>query len=84
MYTWRIASRPREPSQIDGEMGGTEPGLCDMPVGGRRELSSPVMRPSVSEDFLSSIPGTGSSDSRRESGQKRKSRLEKRIPDYFF
>ncbi|KAF8275111.1 hypothetical protein EI94DRAFT_1712389 [Lactarius quietus] len=81
LYTWRTASRPREPSQVDGEMGGAEPGLHDIvPV--PRELSLPEMRHSVSGDLLSSIAGTSSSDSRR--GSARKSRLEKPLPDHFF
>jgi len=84
LYTWRTASRPREPSQIDGEMGSAEPGLSDIPADGPGELSSPGMRRSLSEDFLSSIAGTGSGDSRRGSKQKRKSRLEKRLPEYLF
>ncbi|KAI9466150.1 hypothetical protein BJY52DRAFT_328716 [Lactarius psammicola] len=78
LYTWRTASRSREPSQIDGEMGGTEP---DIPAGGPGEPSSPVMR-RLSEDLLSSITGTGSVDSRR--GSRPKSRLEKRLPEHFF
>lgn len=86
LYTWRIASRPREPSQasqIDGEMGGVEPGLHNIAANVPRELSSAVVRHSVSEDLLSSIAGgTSSSDSRR--GSARKSRLEKRLPDHFF
>jgi len=83
LYTWRTASRPREPSQIDGEMGGSEPGLYDIPADGPGELSTPVLR-SLSGDFLSSFAGTGSGDSRRGSGQQRKSRLEKRLPEHFF
>jgi hypothetical protein len=84
LYTWRTASRLREPSQIDsdGEMGGAEPGL--FPADGPEEPSSPVARRSLSEDFLSSVAGTGSGDWRRGSGQKRKSRLEKRLPEHFF
>ena len=82
LYTWRTASRPREPSQIDEEMRGTEPGLRDIPADVPEGLSSPAMRHSVSEDILSSIAGTGSGDSRR--GSARKSRLEKRLPDHFF
>ena len=85
-YTWRTASRPREPSQIDEEMGGKLPSLrdisADIPADVPEELSSPVVRHSVSEDLLSSITGTGSGDSRR--GSARKSRLEKRLPDHFF
>jgi hypothetical protein len=84
LYTWRTASRPREPSQIDGEMAGAEPGLGDIPADGSGELSSPAMRRSLSANFLPSIAGTGSGDSRRGSGQKRKSRLEKRLPEHFF
>jgi hypothetical protein len=85
LYTWRIASRPREPSQasqIDGEMGGVEPVLHNIPADVPGEPSSAVMRHSVSEDLLSSIAGTSSGDSRR--GSARKSRLEKRLPDHFF
>lgn len=82
LYTWRTTSRPREPSHIDGEMGGTEPGLCDIPADEPGELSSPVMHHSFSEDLLSSITGNDSGDSRR--GSRRKSRLEKRLPEHLF
>jgi len=86
LYTWRTAIRPREPSQIDKEMGDALPSLrdipADIPAEVPGELSSPVVRHSVSEDLLSSISGTGSGDSRR--GSARKSRLEKRLPDHFF
>lgn len=79
LYTWRITSRPRE----RGEMGGVEPGLHNIPADVPRELSTAVVRHSVSEDLLSSIAGgTSSSDSRR--GSARKSRLEKRLPEHFF
>lgn len=84
LYTWRTASRPRESSeasQIDGEMGGVEPGLHNIPADVPGELSSAVMRYSVTEDILSSIVGNSSGDSRR--GSARKSRLEKRLPEHF-
>ncbi|KAH9048155.1 hypothetical protein EDB84DRAFT_1458731 [Lactarius hengduanensis] len=82
LYTWRVASRPREPPQTDGEVGAIEPSLCDIPTDGPGEPSLPVVRQSLSEDLLSSITGTGSRDSRR--GSRPKSRLEKRLPEHLF